>query len=246
MGLRDAHLDEHGYVYATIPANTDKQVPVICFCSHMDTSPDCTGKDVKPQIVRNYRGGDIVAAGRSHAGHPRRRTSRAERPDRQRHRHHRRHHAAGRRQQGRPRRDHGCGAFPDQQSANQARHHQDPVHARRGDRPRRRQGRPEKARRRFRLHDGRRDRREYRGRDVFGRRRHHHHRGRQRPSRFRQGQDGARDQDRRRHRRPAAERHLLAGNHRGQGRLPASDRHLRRAGEGHASVSSCAISPTRA
>jgi tripeptide aminopeptidase len=60
MGLADAHLDAHGYVYATIPANTDKQVPVICFCSHMDTSPDCTGKDVKPQIVKNYRGGDIV------------------------------------------------------------------------------------------------------------------------------------------------------------------------------------------
>src|SRR6202040_3793375 len=60
MGIHDAHLDEHGYVYATIPANTDKHVPVICFCSHMDTSPDCTGKDVKPQIIRNYRGGDIV------------------------------------------------------------------------------------------------------------------------------------------------------------------------------------------
>jgi tripeptide aminopeptidase len=60
MGLRDAHLDELGYVYATIPANTDKQVPVICFCSHMDTSPDCTGANVKPQIVRDYRGGDIV------------------------------------------------------------------------------------------------------------------------------------------------------------------------------------------
>ena len=63
IGLRDAHLDQHGYVYATIPANTTKQVPVICFCSHMDTSPDCTGKDVKPQIVRNYRGGDIVLPG---------------------------------------------------------------------------------------------------------------------------------------------------------------------------------------
>jgi tripeptide aminopeptidase len=62
MGLGDAHLDAHGYVYATIPANTGKRVPVICFCSHMDTSPDCTGKDVKPQIVRNYRGGDIVLA----------------------------------------------------------------------------------------------------------------------------------------------------------------------------------------
>jgi tripeptide aminopeptidase len=60
MGLSDAHLDEHGYVYATIPANTPKKVPVICFCSHMDTSPDCTGKNVKPQIVKNYRGGDIV------------------------------------------------------------------------------------------------------------------------------------------------------------------------------------------
>jgi tripeptide aminopeptidase len=63
IGLRDAHLDQHGYVYATIPANTAKRVPVICFCSHMDTSPDCTGKDVKPQIVRNYRGGDIVLPG---------------------------------------------------------------------------------------------------------------------------------------------------------------------------------------
>ena len=60
LGCKDAHLDEHGYVYATIPATTAKQVPVICFCSHMDTSPDCTGKDVKPQIVKNYQGGDIV------------------------------------------------------------------------------------------------------------------------------------------------------------------------------------------
>ncbi|WP_024515401.1 peptidase T [Bradyrhizobium sp. Tv2a-2] len=60
IGLADAHLDEHGYVYATIPATTTKKVPVICFCSHMDTSPDCTGKNVKPQIVRNYQGGDIT------------------------------------------------------------------------------------------------------------------------------------------------------------------------------------------
>jgi tripeptide aminopeptidase len=59
MGIADAHLDQHGYVYATIPANVSKKVPVICFCSHMDTSPDCSGKNVKPQIVRNYRGGDI-------------------------------------------------------------------------------------------------------------------------------------------------------------------------------------------
>jgi len=60
MGIADAHLDEYGYVYATIAANTHKKVPVICFCSHMDTSPDCTGKNVRPQIVKDYRGGDIV------------------------------------------------------------------------------------------------------------------------------------------------------------------------------------------
>lgn len=60
LGLADAHLDAHGYVYATIPATTDKRVPVICFCSHMDTSPDCTGANVKPQIVKNYQGGDIA------------------------------------------------------------------------------------------------------------------------------------------------------------------------------------------
>jgi tripeptide aminopeptidase len=63
MGISDAHLDEHGYVYATIPATTDKKVPVICLCSHMDTSPDVTGKNVKPQIVKNYRGGDIPLPG---------------------------------------------------------------------------------------------------------------------------------------------------------------------------------------
>jgi len=63
LGLADAHLDEHGYVYATIPATTTKRVPVICFCSHMDTSPDCSGKDVKPQIVKNYQGGDITLPG---------------------------------------------------------------------------------------------------------------------------------------------------------------------------------------
>jgi len=63
IGLSDAHLDDNGYVYATIPVNTDKQVPVICLCSHMDTSPDCSGANVRPQIVRNYRGGDIVLPG---------------------------------------------------------------------------------------------------------------------------------------------------------------------------------------
>lgn len=63
MGVEDAHLDEHGYVYATIPSNTEKNVPVICFCSHMDTSPDCTGENVKPQLWANYDGKDIVLPG---------------------------------------------------------------------------------------------------------------------------------------------------------------------------------------
>ena len=63
IGIADAHLDEFGYVYATVPSNTSKQVPVICFCAHMDTSPDVTGKDVKPQILRNYQGGDITLPG---------------------------------------------------------------------------------------------------------------------------------------------------------------------------------------
>ena len=61
IGITDAHLDEYGYVYATIPANTDKKnIPVICFCSHMDTAPDCSGKDVKPIVHKNYQGTDIV------------------------------------------------------------------------------------------------------------------------------------------------------------------------------------------
>ena len=60
MGVSDAHLDEHGYVYATIPSTTDKNVPVICFCSHMDTSPDCSGFKVKPVVHRNYQGQDLV------------------------------------------------------------------------------------------------------------------------------------------------------------------------------------------
>jgi len=60
MGIMDAVLDEYGYVYATIPSNTTKQVPVICFCAHMDTAPDCSGKGVKPIVHKGYDGGDIV------------------------------------------------------------------------------------------------------------------------------------------------------------------------------------------
>jgi tripeptide aminopeptidase len=60
LGLADVELDANGYLYATIPANSPKAVPVVCFCSHLDTSPDCSGANVRPQIVRNYRGGDIA------------------------------------------------------------------------------------------------------------------------------------------------------------------------------------------
>ncbi len=60
LGISDAHLDEFGYVYATVKGNSTKKVPVICFCSHMDTSPDFTGKNVKPVIHQNYQGGNIV------------------------------------------------------------------------------------------------------------------------------------------------------------------------------------------
>ncbi|WP_262296165.1 peptidase T [Microvirga sesbaniae] len=64
IGISDAHLDEHGYVYATIPATTSKNnVPVICFCAHMDTAPDFSGTGVKPQVIRNYQGGDIRLPG---------------------------------------------------------------------------------------------------------------------------------------------------------------------------------------
>lgn len=59
MGLSTAEMDKYGYVYATIPANSAKKVPTICFCSHMDTSPDCSGANVEPIIHKNYDGKDI-------------------------------------------------------------------------------------------------------------------------------------------------------------------------------------------
>lgn len=61
LGITDAELDQYGYVYATIPATTDRaDTPTICFCAHMDTSPDVTGAGVKPIIHRQWEGGDIV------------------------------------------------------------------------------------------------------------------------------------------------------------------------------------------
>ena len=60
IGLEDVHMDERGYVYATLKSNTDKQLKKIGFIAHMDTSPAASGKGVNPQIHKNYNGGDIV------------------------------------------------------------------------------------------------------------------------------------------------------------------------------------------
>ena len=60
LGIRDAELDEWGYVYGTIPSNTKKDVPAVCFCAHVDTSSDSSGTNVKPIVHRNYDGKDIV------------------------------------------------------------------------------------------------------------------------------------------------------------------------------------------
>ncbi|MCR4764548.1 MAG: peptidase T [Bacteroidaceae bacterium] len=60
LGLEDVFLDDNGYLYATLPTNTDKQVPVVGFIAHMDTAPDMSGKHVTPRIVEHYDGGDIV------------------------------------------------------------------------------------------------------------------------------------------------------------------------------------------
>ena len=60
IGLTDVEMDEHAYVYATLPANTEKEVPVIGFIAHMDTSPDCSGANIRPRIISNYDGTDII------------------------------------------------------------------------------------------------------------------------------------------------------------------------------------------
>ncbi|EOA54312.1 peptidase T [Bacteroides sp. HPS0048] len=60
LGLEEITLDEYGYLFATLPANTEKEVPTIGFIAHMDTSPDMSGKDITPRIVENYNGSDIV------------------------------------------------------------------------------------------------------------------------------------------------------------------------------------------
>ena len=60
IGLDDAHMDENGYVIATLPTNSEKDVPVIGFLAHVDTSPAVSGKDVAPTFHKNYQGGDLT------------------------------------------------------------------------------------------------------------------------------------------------------------------------------------------
>ncbi len=237
MGLADAHLDEHGYVYATHPGDIDKKVPVICFCSHMDTSPDCSGANVKPQIVRNYRGGDIALP-----ADPAQVIRVADYPGLNNQIGNDIITTDGTTLLGA---DNKAGVaeimdaaqFLLEQSANQARHHQDPVHARRGDRPRRRQGRPEEARRRFRLHHG------WRNRRHISRTRRSRPTAPPSPSTgvsthpgFAKGKMEHAIKIAAAHRRSPAEGDLLAGDHRGQRGFSASDRHLRRAGAGDAEL----------
>ena len=63
MGIENAHQDEHGLIYATVPANVDRQTPVVAFNSHLDTSPETSGENVQPQVIESYAGGDIVLPG---------------------------------------------------------------------------------------------------------------------------------------------------------------------------------------
>lgn len=60
LGIQDAYLDDNGYVYATIPSNVDKNIPTICFCAHVDTSPDSSGTNVKPMLHKKWNGSDII------------------------------------------------------------------------------------------------------------------------------------------------------------------------------------------
>ena len=60
MGAQDVKMDDHAYVYATVPATSEKEIPVLGLIAHMDTSPACSGKNVNPQFINNYDGKDIL------------------------------------------------------------------------------------------------------------------------------------------------------------------------------------------
>ena len=60
IGMKDVSVDARGYVMATLPSNVDKDIPTVGFIAHMDTSPDMSGENIKPQLVENYGGDDII------------------------------------------------------------------------------------------------------------------------------------------------------------------------------------------
>ena len=109
IGLQEVALDERGLVWGTVPATVPGDLPVVAFNAHIDTSPETTGKNVRPQVIRDYAGGDIVLP-----GDPTKVIRVAESPEldrapRPHAHHHRRHDAARRRRQGGHRRDHRNG-----------------------------------------------------------------------------------------------------------------------------------------
>ncbi len=67
LGLEDISLDDNGYLFATLPSNVDKEIPVIGFIAHVDTSPDMSGKNVNPRIIHNYNGKDILLSAEEEA-----------------------------------------------------------------------------------------------------------------------------------------------------------------------------------
>ena len=129
IGLEDVELTEHGYVFATLPGSAG---PTVGLIAHMDTSSDESGTNVKPQVIRNYDGGDIVLPGDPRKVLRAERESDPRRAGGPRHRHDRRHDAARRGRQGRRRRDHGRGRLPRGASGDRARSHPRRLHRRRG------------------------------------------------------------------------------------------------------------------
>ena len=215
IGLADAAIDDHGYVTATIPPTTTKAgVPTIGFIAHVDTSPEMPGAGVKPIVHRGLRRARPGAAGRSGGRAAARGDPRPRRPDRPRHRHRVGHDAARRRQQGRRRRDRDGGGLPRRASRDSARPDPHRLHAGRRGRTRHAAFRRAGVRRGLRLHDGRRQPRRDRDRELLGRRDHRHVSRLQHPSGLCERPDGERDQGRGVVHRRAAARDAVAGDDR--------------------------------
>ena len=142
IGNRDARQDEHGVVLATVPGTVARPAAGDRLCSHLDTSPETTGKGVRPQVIAQLCRRRHRACRATEPSDPRRRQPGAGTAARADAHHHRRHDAAGRRRQGRRGRHHGDRRLAGGASRNPARPDANLLHLRRGDRPRRRSSRP--------------------------------------------------------------------------------------------------------